>query len=578
MMKKYFILIISVVFAFAKNDNQDFRFVIVGDRTGNCIPGVFDEIIDEISALHPDFVINVGNLIHGYTEDTTAIHAQWDTVLNIMERLPCKFYFVPGNHDIQNEKTREIYEKRTGSKTYYFFDYKNSHFIILDNSITQWSMAQTMDEQQKEWLTQDIEEHKDADNIFVFFHTPAYLNAYATNIPDPLLDMFNNYRVRAIFCGHLNFYMRNLNENTELIVVGSSGAGMYDNDPAKGNFYHFLFVTVQGKDYDIAVIKKGNIFLRNVFTGSDYHALERAQQEAVTFSNCIVKDESKKTSCKCTMTINNTGIDSIIHPLMWNFDSSHYKIAPRQIPLDIGPEEEKKYKINFTISNGSDIFPQPQFALVYPFTFGKVCTLRSTLGVKRLKNIRKIKSAPVIDGRLDDKVWQKIKPISNLGSHDGQLSPAEKTEIYLCHDKNNFYIGARCFESDFSRLVAEALEHDGQTYTDDNIWFFFDSNFDKETYYQTIINSKGVVFDRLCSVKNNTRDITWNGPWQIKSGREDNAWILEIMIPKAGLEPFNEKKWGFNLRRLQTRIRNAEACWSLPFGHYPDNFGIIEFD
>lgn len=44
------------------------------------------------------------------------------------------------------------------------------------------------------------------------------------------------------------------------------------------------------------------------------------------------------------------------------------------------------------------------------------------------------------------------------------------------------------------------------------------------------------------------------------------------------LEPFNEKKWGFNFRRLQTRIHNAEACWSLPFGHYPDNFGIIKFE
>ncbi len=35
----------------------------------------------------------------------------------------------------------------------------------------------------------------------------------------------------------------------------------------------------------------------------------------------------------------------------------------------------------------------------------------------------------------------------------------------------------------------------------------------------------------------------WNGPWQIKSGREDNTWILEIKIPKAGLEPFNGKEW-----------------------------------
>ena len=151
--------------------------------------------------------------------------------------------------------------------------------------------------------------------------------------------------------------------------------------------------------------------------------------------------------------------------------------------------------------------------------------------------------------------------------------------MYFCHDDNNLYLAARCFESDFPTITAAATEHDGATYLDDNLWLFFDSNFDKETYYQAIINSNGIIFDRLCSLVDgeSTRDLAWNGPWEVASGREDNAWILEIKIPKQELKPFNEKQWGFNFRRLQPRLSDA-GYWSFPFGHDPNYFGIIEFE
>ena len=224
--------------------------------------------------------------------------------------------------------------------------------------------------------------------------------------------------------------------------------------------------------------------------------------------------------------------------------------------------------------------PLPQFKLAYPFAYGKVCTLRNGLSLTRLKNVAKITVPPTIDGSLADGVWKKLKPITNLARYDGiALTPTDPTEVYLAHDKENLYIGARCYEKDLSKLKAVATEHDGATYMDDNIWFFFDSDFDKETYYQVIISSNGTVFDRLCSLKDgkSTKDPKWNGPWDIKSGREANAWVLEIKIPKKGLEPFSEKRWGFNFRRLQTRVGDA-GYWSLPFGHDPKTFGIIEFE
>jgi len=577
-MKRSLIFIMLASFIFAGTDTV-FRFAVVGDRTGSHVPGIFPEIIDEVKLLDPDFVMCVGDLIEGYTDDTMRIHAEWDTILDIVGTLSCPFYFVAGNHDIDNEIDRTLYEKRTGFKRYYSFTYKNSHFIILDNTMTYWTPPQDIDEEQIEWLRKNLEKNKKSNNIFVFYHIPTYLYALRDNTPDILMEIFEEYGVDIVFTGHHHEYSYISQNNTEYINVGSSGGGMSTNDFARGHFYHYLMVTVGEEKNNIAVIKKGNVFLRNVVTANDLLLVSRADEDAVTLTPCIIREESKKSSQYIIATIDNFGTDSIVQTLKWNFDPNYYTISPEAIDLAIGPDEQREYKFNITFNSGSDIFPIPQFTLAYPFTPGKVCTLRNYPQITRLATVRKVTSAPVIDGNLSDKVWRK-PAITNLGNWDGSSSsPVEKIEMYFCHDDDNVYIAARCFESDFSAMTTSATEHDGATYLDDNLWLFFDSNFDKETYYQAIINSKGIVFDRLCSLiaEESTKDLAWNGPWEVASGREDNAWILEIKIPKQELKPFNEKQWGFNFRRLQPRLNDA-GYWSIPFGHDPNYFGIIEFE
>jgi predicted phosphodiesterase len=578
-MKKYFILITGlIVFLFAGSGNV-FRFAVIGDRTGGHVPGIFSEIIDEVKLLEPDFVMCVGDLIEGYSDDTLHIHAEWDTIMDIVNKLSCPFYFVAGNHEIQNEIDREIYENRTGFKRYYSFNYKDSHFIILDNTMTYWAIPEEMDEEQIEWLKKDLEKNRNKNNIFVFYHIPTYLYALEDNTPDPLVEIFEQHGVDVVFTGHHHEYSYLNHNDIEYINVGSSGGSTSTNDFARGHFYHYLMVTVGEEENNIAVIKKGNVFLRNVVTAADLLLIRRADEEAVILTPCIVKEESKKSSQYFTVTIDNFGTDSIVQTLKWDFNPNVYTISPEAIDLAIGPDEQREYKFNFTVHKGSHIFPLSHLTLAYPFTYGKICTLHNYLPITRLASVRKVKSPPTIDGNLIEKVWGN-PIITNLGTYDGQSSTSiEKTEMYFCHDDNNVYMAARCFESDFSAMTTLATEHDGATYYDDNLWLFFDSNFDKQTYYQAIINSKGIVFDRLCSLIDgkSTKDLAWNGPWVVASGQEDNAWILEIKIPKRELEPFNEKQWGFNFRRLQTRLNDA-GYWSFPFGHDPNYFGIIEFE
>ncbi len=560
-------------------EKESVRFVVLGDRTSNTVEGVFADIIDEISLLHPDFVINVGNLIEASNDDSTLIQRQWAEVLNTINILPCDFYFVPGSNDINSDLTRSIFEGVTGFKRYYSFDRGNSHFVVLDNSITTWTPLNDADPEQFAWLLEDLDKHKDAGHTFIFLNVPFYLNTMGANTPAPFMDACTRFRVRAVFSGSLHSYLYLNEDGTDYIVMGSSGAETEDLDPAKGNFYHCLYATVRDEIFDAAVIRKGNIFLRNIVTGSDYYEIQRAQGEVVSFPDLYWREDSPGRSAKGRFRVNNTGTDSINSQLVWHFDTLRHVISPSGVFVALAPGERGEYDFELKIKDNSKIFPLPSFALAFPFTYGKVCTLKSSMGVRRIKDVKKFKTPPVIDGMIEEDVWRGTKPIVELTGSAGEQSPVEACDIYLGYDKEYVYIAARCMESDLGALSIQATEHDGPAYADDNLWFFIDSNMDERTYYQLIVNPNGIVFDRSCSIEDGRpqTDVEWNGPWEVSSGREPGAWIIEMRIPKNGLAPFDEKKWGFNLRRFQTRVAEA-GVWSLPFGHNPSSFGIIEFD
>ena len=87
-----------------KNDPDNFQFVIIGDRTGGAnVLGTFDLAMDQINLLQPEFVINVGDLIEGYSDDKAELNAEWDEIDVMLKKLEMPFFRTPGNHDIAND-------------------------------------------------------------------------------------------------------------------------------------------------------------------------------------------------------------------------------------------------------------------------------------------------------------------------------------------------------------------------------------------------------------------------------------------------------------------------------------------
>ncbi|WP_380878624.1 hypothetical protein ACFB49_17790 [Sphingomonas sp. DBB INV C78] len=109
----------------------EFRFVVIGDRTGQHRPGVFEDAIAKVDELRPDFVINIGDLIEGNTEDQARLDQEWGEVNAAIGKLAVPFFYVPGNHDLTNEVQRADWRKRLGAD-YYSFTYKGALFLVLN--------------------------------------------------------------------------------------------------------------------------------------------------------------------------------------------------------------------------------------------------------------------------------------------------------------------------------------------------------------------------------------------------------------------------------------------------------------
>src|SRR5277367_840432 len=78
---------------------QTFHFAILGDRTGETEPGVYEHILAEAAAAKPALVVTVGDTIQGL--DDAKADSEWGEAARIFalyRRLP--LYLTPGNHDI----------------------------------------------------------------------------------------------------------------------------------------------------------------------------------------------------------------------------------------------------------------------------------------------------------------------------------------------------------------------------------------------------------------------------------------------------------------------------------------------
>ncbi|MBV9084876.1 MAG: metallophosphoesterase [Acidobacteriaceae bacterium] len=236
------LLLAAGAFAIYTSPTDSFTFVILGDRTGSAVPGVYEQAWRETDADHPSFVLNVGDTIEGYHDG--AIDVEWRRVMRQIQPFRrYKIFFTPGNHDVWSQASAQAFQKYTSCALHYSFDFKQAHFTVLDNSRTD-----QLSDSELAYLEKDLSTHATQRIKFVVSHRPSWiLNTVLRNRGFRLQQMAERYGVRYVIAGHIHEMLRfDLNGVTYLSFASSGGHLRGNKQYESGWFFQHTFVTVHG--------------------------------------------------------------------------------------------------------------------------------------------------------------------------------------------------------------------------------------------------------------------------------------------------------------------------------------------
>jgi hypothetical protein len=133
------------------NAPEDFSFAVVSDLESGYRPGVFDVAVAELNLLRPNFVLTIGDMIDGGTEDEAELQRQWTSFDAMVDRLHAPYFHIAGNHDMTNLTQRKVWEERYGRRFYHFI-YGNVLFLALDTEDYPPTKMKQIFEQRAEFL------------------------------------------------------------------------------------------------------------------------------------------------------------------------------------------------------------------------------------------------------------------------------------------------------------------------------------------------------------------------------------------------------------------------------------------
>jgi hypothetical protein len=578
---KYLVLLMSAAAVFSgcahisarpagTQENKTLRFAIIGDRTGTAQPGIYPEIVAEVERMKPELVITVGDMIQGYTDDTTLIKKEWEEYLGEIKPLTMPVYFTPGNHDIGDTLSLKFYERYIG-EPYHSFTTKGVHFICLDTG--RYDTIGVFPKEQLDWLVDDLERNKNAEHTLVFFHIPYWAQTIAQDKPDTLHKIFVKYGVDGVFSGHYHEYFNGEFDGIKYTAVSSSG-GETGPGPT-GVQYHFTWITVDKDGVSIAPIKMNSVIPWNEVSVNDFLFIGEAAQKALKTPKVHLKDDFTVPLTQVELTVNNLSKDVTLQDtLRWQAPAG-WTITPMDLPISVEPL--KTLTAEFTVQCKGRPFPAPTVSLKYTYAQGRKFDLKDALRISRTAYAYQASRPPVIDGNLDEEVWRN--PVTGLFAPEESPASADPVSFYFAWDSNNLYVAARCTEMKMDSITAKAKEHDGAVYGDDCVGYFLQADSGDTPIYQVYFNPLGVCFDQKITTKDGipiAADRQWNGTYEAKTSSGKDYWVIEARIPleQLGARAEPGKTWAVNFRRKQPRLKTS-ADWIVPIGYDPGAYGTL---
>ena len=188
--------------------------------------------------------------------------------------------------------------------------------------------------------------------------------------------------------------------------------------------------------------------------------------------------------------------------------------------------------------------------------------------VKAITAVR-TNEAPVIDGLVNEPVWQKAPAVLDFTQFDpdeGAL-PTEQTAVKILYDDRALYVGVTCYDARPDLIVHQLTRRDRSTEAD-RFTVMFDSYHDLQTAFVFSTNASGVQSDGILSQDGAVYDVTLDAVWTVKTETYLDGWSAEFEIPYNALrfseQAGSEMVWGINFRRYISRKHETDEWVMIP--------------
>jgi len=137
---------------------------------------------------------------------------------------------------------------------------------------------------------------------------------------------------------------------------------------------------------------------------------------------------------------------------------------------------------------------------------------------------------PVIDGVLDDEVWQKAPSETGFKTWypDYGIDMVENTRVWYAYDRENLYFAFRCYDSE-PDMIKSSISTRDKIRGDDWICLNLDTFNDQQSLYALYVNPMGIQMDSRAT--GDDEDVDFDMVWYSEGRIDDEGYTIEIRIP-----------------------------------------------